>query len=108
MIPVFIHHELDQKNQTGGKGQQYVRNCIEQVKKYNEKVVLFGDLSNKDWCDEWKMVSNFKYERQECFLEAFENYSDYPDARAKGIFKCFFVFEEYMKKQLEGVCNIRQ
>lgn len=107
MIPVLVHHELNQKNQTGGaSGQQYVRTCIVQAKRYNEKVVLFGDESNRDWCDEWYDVSDFKYQRWEDFLRVFENYSDYPDAWAKGIFKRFFVFEDYLKRNGLTECVI--
>ena len=54
IIPVIVHHETGEKPQTGGKkNQEYLRYCIAQAKKYNEKVVLLGDQYNKDWCDDW-------------------------------------------------------
>ena len=44
IIPVIVHHETGEKPQTGGKkNQEYLRYCIAQAKKYNEKVVLLGD-----------------------------------------------------------------
>ena len=50
IIPVIVHHETGEKPQTGGKkNQEYLRYCIAQAKKYNEKVVLLGDQYNKDW-----------------------------------------------------------
>ena len=43
IIPVIVHHETGEKPQTGGKkNQEYLRYCIAQAKKYNEKVVLLG------------------------------------------------------------------
>ena len=47
IIPVIVHHETGEKPQTGGKkNQEYLRYCIAQAKKYNEKVVLLGDQYN--------------------------------------------------------------
>ena len=60
IIPVIVHHETGEKPQTGGKkNQEYLRYCIAQAKKYNEKVVLLGDQYNKDWCDDWHDATVF-------------------------------------------------
>ena len=60
IIPVIVHHETGEKPQTGGKkNQEYLRYCIAQAKKYNEKVVLLGDQYNKDWCDDWHDANDF-------------------------------------------------
>ena len=48
VLPVLIHHESNAKPQTGGKkNQAYLRFCIDQACKYNEKVVLIGDEANQ-------------------------------------------------------------
>ena len=44
IIPVMVHHETGEKAQAAGKkNQEYLKYCIAQAKKYNEKVVLLGD-----------------------------------------------------------------
>ena len=48
IIPVMVHHETGEKAQAAGKkNQEYLKYCIAQAKKYNEKVVLLGDEYNK-------------------------------------------------------------
>lgn len=107
MLPVFIHHELDEKPQTGGKANQaYVKTCIAQAKKYNNEVVLFGDKSNQSYSEKWVDVSNFTSTKWEKFLSVFENYSTYPVAWAKAIFKRFFIFEKYMRQHNIEKCII--
>lgn len=98
MIPVIIHHETNAKPQTGGKkNQEYLKYCIEQAQKYNEKVVLIGNENNREWCREWHDVKEFPSEKWDRFLEVFENLSTYPDSWAQSIFKRFFLIEEYLK-----------
>lgn len=56
VLPVLIHHESNAKPQTGGKkNQAYLRFCIDQACKYNEKVVLIGDEANQKWCRDWQV-----------------------------------------------------
>ena len=39
IIPVMVHHETGEKAQAAGKkNQEYLKYCIAQAKKYNEKV----------------------------------------------------------------------
>jgi hypothetical protein len=107
MLPVFVHHELNEKPQTGGApNQAYVKTCISQAKKYNSEVVLFGDESNKSYSEKWVDVSNFTSAKWTEFLETFENFSTYPDSWAKGIFKRFFIIEEYMNTNNIEKCVI--
>lgn len=107
MLPVFIHHELNQKPQTGGAPKQaYVKTCVSQAEKYNEEVILFGDEGMRLYSKNWVDVSDLTSEKWEEFLAVFENFSTYPDAWAKGIFKRFFVFEEYMKEKRIDRCVI--
>ena len=38
IIPVMVHHETGEKAQAAGKkNQEYLKYCIAQAKKYNEK-----------------------------------------------------------------------
>lgn len=107
MLPIFIHHELNEKPQTGGSGNQaYVKTCISQARKFNPEVILFGDESNKTYCEKWVDASKFSNSKWKEFLSVFENFSTYPDAWAKGIFKRFFIFEEYMKSNKIEKCVI--
>ena len=44
IIPVMVHHETGEKAQAAGKkNQEYLKYCIAQAKKYNEKVVSKGE-----------------------------------------------------------------
>lgn len=107
VLPVLVHHESNAKPQTGGKkNQEYLRYCIDQACKYNEKVVLIGDEANKEWCGEWHHVNEFKNERLEKFCKVFKNLSTYPDAWALSIYKRFFLFEEYMKRNGYDECIV--
>lgn len=44
LIPVFVHHEGN---------ASYVKDCIVQAQKYNERVILFGDKTNREMGSEW-------------------------------------------------------
>lgn len=97
-IPVMVHHETGEKAQAAGKkNQEYIKYCIAQAKKYNEKVVLLGDKYNKAWCEEWYNADDFITDKWKKFRKVFENFSTYPDAWAEGIFKRFFLILEYLE-----------
>lgn len=99
MLPVFIHHETGEKPQTGGeKNQGFIKDCIRQAEKYNERVILLGDKYNKSWCANWYDERNFAGEKWKNFEDVFVNLSTYPDAWALGIFRRFFCLEEFMIK----------
>ena len=99
IIPVIVHHETGEKPQTGGKkNQEYLRYCIAQAKKYNEKVVLLGDQYNKDWCDDWHDANDFITDKWKEFHSVFKNLSPYPQAWAEGIFRRFFLILEYLDR----------
>jgi len=96
-MPILIHHETGEKPQRGGGAKQkYLNYCIKQAEKAGNKVILFGDEANSEWCTSWFDVSSFTSNRWEKFLAHFENLSDYNDEWAKGIFKRFFIFEKYI------------
>ena len=79
IIPVMVHHETGEKAQAAGKkNQEYLKYCIAQAKKYNEKVVLLGDEYNKAWCDDWHNANDFITEKWTKFHAVFENLSTYP------------------------------
>lgn len=97
-IPVLIHHETGEKKQKGGeKNQKYLYYTIKQAEKEGNQVVLFGDEYNRDWCSNWYDASTLESERWKEFEQVFENMSTYPTSWAKGIFKRFFIIEEYLK-----------
>lgn len=98
-IPVFIHHEFGQKSTLGGGiGQKYVRYCIAQAEKYNNKVILFGNKQMKKYAHCFFDVSTLESNKFKKFCKVFVNMSDYKDTWAVGIFKRFFIFEEYMER----------
>lgn len=107
IIPVMVHHETGEKAQTAGKkNQEYLKYCIAQAKKYNEKVVLLGDAYNQEWCDDWHPADDFITEKWYTFLQVFENLSPYPQAWAEGIFKRFFLILEYLERNGYEDCVI--
>ena len=107
IIPVIVHHETGEKPQTGGKkNQEYLRYCIAQAKKYNEKVVLLGDQYNKDWCDDWHDANDFITDKWKEFHSVFKNLSPYPQAWAEGIFRRFFLILEYLDRYGYDNCVI--
>ena len=98
-IPIFIHHESDEKPSKGlGEKQSYLKFVVKQAEKYNNRVILFGDEFNRGWANEWKRSDNYVGDKWHRFEKAFTNMSDYPNEWAKGIFRRFFVFEEFCKK----------
>lgn len=107
IIPVMVHHETGEKAQAAGKkNQEYLKYCIAQAKKYNEKVVLLGDEYNKAWCDDWHNANDFITEKWTKFHAVFENLSTYPTAWADGIFKRFFLILEYLERNSFEECVI--
>ncbi len=107
IIPVIVHHETGAKKQSGGKkNQEYLRYCIEQAQKYNEKVVLLGDESNRQWCSDWHHVNEFQSARFDTFAKVFHNFSAYPDSWAVSFFKRFFLIYEYLLKNDYDDCVI--
>lgn len=107
IIPVMVHHETGEKAQAAGKkNQEYLKYCIAQAKKYNEKVVLLGDEYNKAWCDDWHNANDFITEKWTKFHAVFENLSTYPTAWAEGIFKRFFLILEYLERNSFEECVI--
>lgn len=107
IIPVIIHHETGAKSQSGGgKHQEYLRYCIEQTAKYNEKTVLIGDEYNREWCKEWHHVNEFPSRRFDLFKDVFRNLSTYPDSWAVSFFKRFFLIHEYLVQNSYSDCVI--
>lgn len=106
-IPVIVHHETGEKPQSGGKkNQEYLKYCVAQAKKYNEKVVLLGDQYNQAWCDDWHNADDFITDKWKEFHAVFENLSPYPQAWAEGIFKRFFLILEYLERNGFDDCVI--
>ncbi|MGN0437486.1 MAG: hypothetical protein ACI4F4_03110 [Lachnospiraceae bacterium] len=88
-VPIIIFHEGN---------QEYLKVCIEHAKRFNERVILLGDESNRKINVEWYDNSEFEKEsRWQEFLQYFENYSFYDDKFAKQIFKRLFVIEQFVK-----------
>lgn len=107
IIPVIIHHETGEKVQTGGKkNQEYIRYCVAQAEKYNEKVVLLGDKYNRQWAKDWHNADDFITDKWKKFYAVFENLSPYPQTWAEGIFKRFFLILEYLKRNNYENCVI--
>ena len=100
IIPVIVHHETGEKPQTGGKkNQEYLRYCIAQAKKYNEKVVLLGDQYNKDWCDDWHDANDFITDKWKEFHSVFKNLSPYPQAWAERLVSADIRIEKNILQQ---------
>lgn len=90
-IPVIIYHEGN---------QEYLKVCIEHTKRYNKRVILIGDESNRGLCDEWYSASDLeKGSRWKEFLCYFENFSFYDDTFAQQIFKRLFLIENLIKQE---------
>lgn len=95
-IPIIIHHEGN---------QNYLYNCIQQAKKYNKKVILLGDASNKYMlADAWYNAAEFTSTEWESFLGVFVNMSTYSDDYAKQIFKRLFMIHEILKTEKINEC----
>lgn len=88
-IPIFVHHE---------GAQQYLRDCIMQAKKYNKRVILFGDKSNKEMCEEWQDVSSFNTPLWEEFKKYYRHLSSNTSKFEMLCFKRFFIFDDFMLK----------
>lgn len=88
-IPIFVHHEGN---------ASYLKDCIKQAKKYNDRVILFGDRSNINMCQEWYDVSEFSSVLWQEFMIYYSNMSHYNDSYATQIIKRFFVFDDFMIK----------
>ena len=98
-IPVFIHHEIGEKKQAGKDNRQsYLKQCISQAEKFENEIFLFGDNTNESWARNFIDVKDITSEKWDEFTCYFHNYSTYPEAWAKGIFKRFFLFREYVLK----------
>lgn len=89
VIPIFVHHEGN---------APYVKDCIIQAQKYNERVILFGDKTNKEISSEWYDASGFTSALWEEFRKYYEHMSYYPASYAIQIIKRFFVFYDFMVK----------
>ncbi len=94
-IPVFIHHEGN---------ASYLKDCIQQAKKFNKEVVLFGDINNKEMSPVWYDVSGFDSALWREFLKYYSNMSYYPESYAMQIIKRFFVFDDFMDKNNLNEC----
>lgn len=103
IIPILIHHESDEKPSKGlGKKQSYLRFVLKQAESLNKRVILFGDEFNRDWASEWYPAIDYCTDKWERFDKAFVNMSDYTDEWARGIFKRFFIFEEFCSQNNLG------
>ncbi len=95
-VPVFIHHESNEKpSRFLGKNQSYVKYVIKQAEKMGNEVIFFGDGLNKEYSKSWVNAGDYLNDKWEEFEKNFINLSDYAIEWAKGIFKRFFIFEEY-------------
>lgn len=108
MLPVFIYHEVDQKQTFGaGKKQPYVEMTVKQAEKYNEDVILLGDSYNIKYAKYGELASVYENTKWFEFEKVFVNLTtDYPDAWAKGFFKRFFLVEDYLKRHDINECVI--
>ena len=87
IIPIFIHHE---------GAHSYIRDCIIQAREFNKRVILFGDKSNSNFCDEWYDVSNFSSPLWEEFKKYYKHMSSNGSKFELMCFKRFFIFDEFM------------
>lgn len=106
-IPVLIYHEANTKRiNGGGLNQSYVKYCIKQTEKYNEKVVFLGHPSMKSYAKEFEDVTEYELPRYEEFKSVFVNMSDYKESWTLSCFKAYFAYEEYMKRHGIEECMI--
>ena len=75
-IPIFVHHETGEKKQAGkDKKQQYLKSCIQKATENGNRVLLFGDETNKTWCNEWIDVKQIHSDKWEKFKKIHRNRS---------------------------------
>ena len=57
IIPVMVHHETGEKAQAAGKkNQEYLKYCIAQAKKYNEKAKEINTLDDAGLLDYFNKI----------------------------------------------------
>ena len=78
--------------------------CHRQI--YNERVILFGDKTNREMGSEWYDVSDFTSLLWEEFQQYYEHMSYYPTSYAIQIIKRFFIFYDFMVKNGIDECVI--
>lgn len=95
-VPIIIYHE--------GR-QNYLRECINQAKKFNNTVILVGDESNKDMAaDYWYCAEDLETDEWREFSRVFCNMSTNPQKFELQCFKRFFMIYALMKKDIIHEC----
>lgn len=95
-VPIIIYHE--------GR-QSYLRECINQAKKFNNIVLLIGDESNEDLnSDYWFNEADLETDEWHEFSDLFCNMSTNPAKFELQCFKRFFMICSLMKKDIIHEC----
>lgn len=95
-IPIIIYHE---------GSQEYLQECINQAKKYNNTVILIGDETNKDMnSDYWFHAAELETEEWREFSDLFYNMSTNSAKFELQCFKRFFMIYSLMKKNIINEC----
>ncbi|MCM1236228.1 MAG: hypothetical protein NC489_39615 [Ruminococcus flavefaciens] len=96
MVPIVIYHE--------GR-PSYLRECINQAKKFNNTVILIGDESNRDMnSDDWYNEADLETDEWHEFSEMFCNMSTNPAKFELQCFKRFFMIYALMKRDIISEC----
>ena len=90
IIPLIIVHE---------GAQEYLKLAIDSASKYNKKVFLIGDGSNKNFCDNWYSSELLKSELYLKFKSVYKHMSSNSYEFELLCFKRYFSLYEFVKKK---------
>lgn len=88
-IPIIIYHEGN---------QDYLKTCIEHNLKFNKRIILIGDDTNKNFGAEWYDSKDIISSKWDEFEKVFENMSYYSDKFSLQICKRLFLINEFIEK----------
>lgn len=94
-IPVLFFHD---------GSQQYLKYAIESPQKYNEKVILLGNKSNKAFCDKWDNTEQFEMYQYHRFEKVYKHMSTNSYKFEITAFKKYFVLQKYLEMSVEHKC----
>lgn len=86
-VPVIVHHE---------GYADYLKICLDQAKKFNNRVILFGNRENKDLWDDWVDIEGFSSDLYSEFSDVYKPITPYSATFDEQIFKRLFILQKWM------------
>jgi hypothetical protein len=74
--------------------QEYLKYAILSAEKYNENVVLVGDLNNKSYCNNWYNAASFDLSRYEEFKKSYMHLSSNDENFEITCFKRYYILQQ--------------